>query len=84
MPESAVRACRAKSDTGTITFFVAFGASRQICRLATTFNTQKQAFSYLQKHRTEFERMARANLASGEIEDGIVTLSMLSLPTSLA
>ena len=68
---------RVKSDHGTITFFVAFGASRQMCRLATTFDTQKQAFSYLQKHRTEFERMARTRLASGELEDGIVVLSML-------
>jgi hypothetical protein len=69
---------RATSDGGeTITFFLAFGANRQICRLATTFGTQKQAFSYLQKHRTEIERMARARLASGELEDGVVKLSML-------
>jgi hypothetical protein len=68
---------RIKPDDGTITFLVAFGATRQTCRLATPFDTQKQAFSYLQKHRTEFERMARARLASGELEDGIVVLSML-------
>lgn len=68
---------RVKLDHGTITFFVAFGAVRQMCRLATTFDTQKQAFSYLQKHRTEFEQMARTRLASGEIEDGVVVLSML-------
>ena len=68
---------RVKPNGGTITFFLAFGANRQMCRLTTTFNTQKQAFSYLQKHRTEFERMARARLASGELEDGIVVLSML-------
>ncbi|WP_354139926.1 hypothetical protein [Bradyrhizobium sp. LB11.1] len=68
---------RFKQDDGTITFFLAFGANRQLCRLATNFNTQKQAFSYLQKHRTEFERLARARLASGELEDGIVVLSML-------
>ncbi|RQH13184.1 MULTISPECIES: hypothetical protein [unclassified Bradyrhizobium] len=68
---------RIKPDHGTITFFLASGANRQMCRLATTFNTQKQAFSYLQKHRTEFERMARARLASGDLEDGIVVLSML-------
>jgi hypothetical protein len=69
---------RTKSDSGgTITFFLAFGANRQMRQLATTFSTQKQAFSYLQKHRTEFERMARARLASGELEDGIVVLSML-------
>jgi hypothetical protein len=51
---------RIKSDGGgTITFFLALGAGRQMCRLATTFLTQKQAFSYLRKNRTEFERMAR-------------------------
>jgi hypothetical protein len=69
---------RTKSNSGgTITFFLAFGVSRQLCRLATTFGTQAQAFSYLQKHRTEFERMARERLASGELEDGVVLLSML-------
>ncbi|WBL81133.1 hypothetical protein I3J27_12170 [Bradyrhizobium xenonodulans] len=69
---------RIKPDGGgTITFFLALGAGRQMCRLATTFLTQKQAFSYLQKNRTEFERIARARLASGELEDGIVVLSML-------
>ena len=69
---------RARSERGgTITFFLAFGANRQMCRLATTFGTEKQAFSYLQKHRTEFERMARARLASGELEHGVVVLSML-------
>jgi hypothetical protein len=62
---------------GTITFFLALGAGRQMCRLATTFLTQKQAFSYLHKNRTELERIARARLASGELEDGIVMLSML-------
>ncbi|RXH25803.1 MULTISPECIES: hypothetical protein [Bradyrhizobium] len=69
---------RTRSESGgTITFLLAHGANRQLCRLATTFSTQKQAFSYLQKHRTEFERMARARLASGELENGIVVLSML-------
>ncbi len=68
---------RVKPEDGTIIFFVAFGASRQMCRLATTFSTQKQAFGYLQKHRTEFEHMARTRLASGELENGIVVLSML-------
>jgi len=62
---------------GTITFFLALGAGRQMCRLATTFLTQKQAFSYLHKNRTELERVARARLALGELEDGIIVLSML-------
>ncbi|MCP3385568.1 MULTISPECIES: hypothetical protein [unclassified Bradyrhizobium] len=69
---------RAKSDGGgTITFTLALGAARQICRLTTTFQTDKQALSYLHKYRTEFERIARARLASGELEDGIVVLTML-------
>ena len=68
---------KVKPEDGTITFFLAFGSSRQLCRLATTFSTQKQAFSYLQKHRTQFEHIARTRLASGELEDGIVVLSML-------
>lgn len=69
---------RIKPDGGgTITFFVGLGAGRQLCRLATDFRTQKQAFSYLQKNRTEFERIARTRLASGDLEDGIIVLSML-------
>ncbi len=69
---------RARSDGGgTITFSLALGAARQICRLTTTFQTEKQAFSYLHKYRTQFEQMARSRLASGELEDGIVVLSML-------
>jgi hypothetical protein len=69
---------RTKSDgSGTITFSLALGAARQICRLTTTFETEKQAFNYLHKYRTEFEQIARARLASGELEDGIVVLSML-------
>jgi hypothetical protein len=48
-----------------------------MCRLTTTFQTDKQAFSYLHKYRTEFERIARARLALGELEDGIVMLTML-------
>jgi hypothetical protein len=60
-----------------ITFVLALGTARQVCRLATTFQTQKQAFSYLHKYRTEFERIARARLASGELDDGIIQLTML-------
>lgn len=77
MPEVRIVPRNKSGGGGTITFFLALGADRQMCRLATTFETQKQAFSYLQKYRTEFERMARARLSSGEVEDGIVVLSML-------
>ena len=60
-----------------ITFVLAIGAVRQVCRLQTTFRTQNQAFSYFHKHRNAFERVARARLARGEIEDGMIHLPML-------
>jgi hypothetical protein len=60
-----------------ITFVLAIGAIRQICRLQTTFQTQNQAFSYFHKHRTAFERVARDRLSRGELDDGVVQLSML-------
>lgn len=68
------------ADTGrnqSVTFVLAIGSERQVCRLRTTFGTQNQALSYLQKHRTALELAARERLASGEIEDGIVELKML-------
>lgn len=69
---------RAKSDGGgTITFTLAPGIARQMCRPTTTFRTDKQAFGYLRKYRTEFEKITRARLASGEIEGGIVVLTVL-------
>ncbi len=61
----------------SISFVLAMGAVRQMCRLKTTFQTQQQALSYLHKHRTEFERAARERLSRGEVEDGIVHLKML-------
>ena len=60
-----------------ITFVLAIGAVRQVCRLQTTFRTQNQAFSYFHKHRNAFERVARARFARGEIEDGVIQLTML-------
>ncbi len=69
-----------KADIGrnqSVTFVLAIGSVRQVCRLRTTFSTQNQALSYLQKHRTALEHAARARLARGEIEDGIVELKML-------
>ena len=60
-----------------ITFVLAIGAVRQVCRLQTTFQTQAQAFSYFHKHRNAFERVARARFARGEIEDGVIQLAML-------
>ena len=64
-------------DGHSVTFVLAIGTVRQICRLQTTFRTQSQAFSYLQKHRTEFERIAREQFARGDIEDGLIKLTML-------
>jgi len=60
-----------------ITFVLAVGAIRQICRLQTTFQTQNQAFSYFHKNRNAFERVARERLSRGELEDGVVQLAML-------
>lgn len=60
-----------------ITFVLAVGAVRQVCCLQTTYPTQNQAFSYFHKHRTAFERAARERLARGEVEDGVVQLTML-------
>ena len=67
-----------EQDEGqAITFVLANGSVRQICRLQTTFRTQNQAFSYFHRHRTEFERVARARLARGEVENGVIELTML-------
>jgi hypothetical protein len=60
-----------------ISFVLAIGSVRQVCRLQTTFRTQTQAFSYLHKHRSSFERVARERLALGKIEDGVIQLTML-------
>jgi hypothetical protein len=78
MPKSV----RIVSETGSeerqiITFVLAIGSVRQVCRLETTFRTRNQAFSYLHKHRTAFENLARASLARGEVKDGVVHLTML-------
>ena len=69
---------KTESDKGQIiTFVLAIGSVRQVCQLETTFRTQNQAFNYLHKHRTAFERVARAKLENGEIEDGLIQLTML-------
>ena len=78
MPRSARIVLKTESGDGqTITFVLAIGTVRQMCRLSTTFRTQSQAFSYLHKNRTEFERVARARLARGEVDDGVIHLTML-------
>ena len=78
MPKSLRIVRESESDEGQIiTFALAVGSVRHVCRLATTFRTQSQAFSYLHKHRTEFERIARASLARGDVKDNVVHLKML-------
>lgn len=64
-------------DGQSITFLLAIGAVRQLCCLHTTFRTSNQASSYLHKYRTELERVARERFARGEMEDGIIKLTML-------
>lgn len=69
-----------RSNTGTgqcVSFVLAIGSTRQACVLKTTFKTQGQALSYLQKHRTAFEVVARSRFERGELEDGVVRLMML-------
>jgi hypothetical protein len=69
-----------RSETGkgqSVTFVLAVGSTRQVCVLNTTFKTQSQAFSYLQKNRTAFEVVARVRFERGEIEDGMIRLKML-------
>jgi hypothetical protein len=61
----------------SVSFVLAVGSNRQVCLLKTTFKTQGQARSYLQKHRTALELAARSRLERGEIEDGVVQLRML-------
>ncbi len=68
-----------ETETGrgqAISFVLAIGSVRQVCRLQTTFPTQNQAFSYFHKHRNAFERVARERLALGEIDDGVIQLTM--------
>lgn len=61
----------------TIVFALAIGAVRQICHLKTNFLTQNQALSYLHKNRTIFERIARERFDRGEVEDGVIHLTMV-------
>ena len=78
MPMSVRIVPEAESGVGqAITFVLALGTVRQTCRPETTFRTQGQAFSYLHKNRTEFERAARTRLARGEVDDGVIHLTML-------
>lgn len=66
----------ASSGGQIITFLLAIGSIRQTCRLETQFRTSSQASSYLHKHRTELELRARQSYARGELDDGVITLTM--------
>ena len=78
MPKSVRIVSEAGAAEGqSIAFVLAIGVARQTCRLRTTLPTQNQAFAYLRKHRTEFERVARELFARNEIEDGVINLTML-------
>jgi hypothetical protein len=61
----------------SVTFVLAVRSTRQACRLRTSFVTQSQALSYLQKHRTALDLAARALFNAGKIEDGVIHLNML-------
>jgi len=77
MPKSVRITPEATSRDGqSVSFVVAIGTARQMCRLQTTFQTQSQALNYLHRYRTEFERVARERFALGQIEDGLIELTM--------
>ncbi|MBR1221519.1 hypothetical protein JQ557_26205 [Bradyrhizobium sp. U87765 SZCCT0131] len=61
----------------SVTFVLAVGTVRQMCLVQTTFATKNQASSYLHKYRKQFECLARERFALGQIEDGLIKLSML-------
>lgn len=66
-----------KGTGQSVSFVLAVGSNRQACVLKTTFRTQSQALSYLQRHRTALEVVARTRFERGEIEDGVIQLRML-------
>ena len=78
MPKTIRIVPETATDEGqTISFVLAIGSARQVCRLQTTYQTRNQAFSYFHKHRNAFERVAREKLALGEMDDGEIQLTML-------
>lgn len=77
MPKNIRIVPESETENGhAISFVLAIGSVRQVCRLQTTFQTRNQAFSYFHKHRNAFERAARERLSLGEIEDGVIQLTM--------
>jgi hypothetical protein len=61
----------------SISFEIANGNTRQICRLQTQFPTKEQAKKYLLTNWPTIDRMARDALAMGDLEDGEIKLVMM-------
>lgn len=61
----------------TVSFQIANGNARQRCILQTGLPTKVQALKYLLINRPIIEKMARAALATGSLEDGEIRLVMI-------
>lgn len=57
-----------------VSFQIANGNARQTCVLQTALPTKVQAQKYLLANWPAIEKMARSALASGSLEDGLITL----------
>ena len=60
-----------------VSFQIANGNARQSCILQTDLPTKAQAQKYLLTNWLVIEKMARAALATGDIEDGQIKLAMI-------
>ena len=60
-----------------VSFQIANGNARQSCILQTDLPTKAQAQKYLLSNWLVIEKMARAALATGDIEDGQIKLAMI-------
>jgi len=60
-----------------VSFQIANGNARQCCILQTDLPTKAQAQKYLLTNWLVIEKMARAALATGNIEDGQIKLAMI-------
>ena len=60
-----------------VSFQIANGNARQSCILQTDLPTKAQAQKYLLTNWLVIEKMARAALATGNIEDGQIKLAMI-------
>ncbi len=61
----------------SISFQIANGNSRQHCILQTDLPTKALAQKYLLTNWLVIEKMARAALATGDLEDGQIKLGMI-------